>query len=212
MATRLGLYNDALAHLGERKLVTVTDDDESRHALDLHYDRALRYCLEQGLWNFALRTVQVDSSAALAPALGYTYAFEQPTDWIRTAQVSADENFTRPLDDFSEEGGNIWYAFVDPIYVQYVSDDAGYGLDIGAWPETFTEYVGCHLAVRVAKRLTAAGAADLAELRKEEKRLRIDARAKDAMNQVAGRMPAGTWVTSRGGGARRGPRSQTLGY
>lgn len=212
MATKLGVYKDALQHLGERQITALADDDESRHVLDIHYDRALRYCLEQGLWNFALRSVQIDSSASLAPAFGYTYAFERPTDWIRTAMVSADENFCRPLDDFREEGGGILYAWVDPIYVQYVSDDNDYGLNIGEWPETFTEYVGIHLAVRSAKRLTSATAAEIERLEKLEKRLRIDARAKDAMNQAVGWTPLGTWTTSRGGRGSRNPRSQLLGY
>jgi hypothetical protein len=209
MATKLGLYNDALAHLGERKLVTLADDDESRHTLDLHYDRAVRYCLEQGLWNFALRAVAADASASLAPAFGYAHAFEKPADWIRTAQVSADQRFAAPLACYEEEGGGLWYADVDPLYVQYVSDDAGYGRDLAHWPETFADYVGCHLARRVCLRLTASETR-LERLERLEQRLRIDARAKDALNQAVGRMPPGDWVKSRGAGAR-GPRSARLG-
>lgn len=198
MPSKLELYNDALAHNGERKLASLTEAREPRRKLDDQWDRGLRYCLEQGLWNFAMRSGQFDSSPSLTPAFGYQFAFEKPSDWIRTAQVSADERFSQPLLNYSDEQG-IWYADVDPIFVQVVSDDTAYGLDLSLWPETFAEYVACHLARKIVRGLTSS-ITDFDELLKLEKRLLNSARAKDAMNQAIGFPPRGSWSRSRSGG------------
>lgn len=199
MASRLEIYNDALAHLGERKLASLTEAREPRRKLDDQWDRGVRYCLEQGLWNFALRTVQVDSSASFTPTFGYTKAFEKPTDWIRTAVISDNEMLSPPLLRYSDEV-DLWYADVDPLFAQYVSDDTTYGADVSRWPETFAEYVACHLARKICRGLTSS-LSDFDELLKLERKLRADARSKDAMNQAPAFPPQGTWSRSRSGGA-----------
>jgi hypothetical protein len=197
MASKLEIYNDALSHLGERKLASLAEAREPRRRLDDQWDRGLRYCLEQGLWNFAMRVVQVNHSADFAPAFGYGFAFEKPIDWIRTAQVSDNESLTPPLKRYSDER-DLWYADCDPIFVQYVSDDAAYGLDLSLWPETFAEYVAVHLARKICQGMTSSESRH-EELLKLEKKMRTDARSKDAMNQPAGFPPQGTWSRSRAG-------------
>lgn len=201
MAAKLAVYNDALSQLGERKLASLSEARPPRYYLDDHWDEGLRYCLEQGLWNFALRTVQLDSSASIGPEFGFTYAFEKPDDWIRTAQMSAGERLDPPLLQVSEEGG-YWYADIDPLYVQYVSDSVSYGLDLSRWPSTFTTYVATYLARKIASNLTGSEE-KIDRLVKMEKRARMDARAKDALNQPIGFAPTGTWARSRGSGIQR---------
>lgn len=195
MASRLGLYNKALRHLGERKLASLTESREPRRYLDDEYDDCVAYCLEQGLWNFAVRSSEFDASASAETSFGYGYAFERPADWVRTIDLSGDAYFAQPLRRYLDENG-FWYADLSSIFARYISNHPDFGLNLAIWPETFVEYVGAELGYRVAYRIT-----QYRELRddikKEAKRLRIDARSKDAMNEPAGTPPSGTWVRSR---------------
>lgn len=199
MATKLGLYNGCLLHLGERKLASLTESREPRRALDDAYDETLRFCLEQGFWNFAMRAVQIDSSASVTPTFGYSFAFPKPTDWIRTHTLSAEETMTTALRDKEiVDEPNYWYANSDPLFVRYVSDSLAYGLDLSLWPETFTDYVQKRLAVQTCNRITGSDT-KLEDLLKREKRAKADALSKDAMNEPPGEPPTGSWVRSRSG-------------
>ncbi|HET99682.1 MAG TPA: hypothetical protein ENH89_04810, partial [Aurantimonas coralicida] len=68
MATdQLALYNIALAAVGERSIASLTEGREPRRLLDEIWNRgagAIEYFLEQGYWNFAIRTVQIDRSTS----------------------------------------------------------------------------------------------------------------------------------------------------
>lgn len=197
MATKLGIYNEALRLIGERSLATLAENREPRRVIDEYYDQALDYCLEQGFWNFAMRSAELSASTTVEPAFGFTYAFEKPSDWIRTAAVSAGDTFTVPLREYNDEAGYI-FAHVDPVYVRYVSNGASYGLDLSRWPETFTKYVATHIAAEIVERITQ-NATKHEELRRLEKRRLVDARSKDAMADPVGKIPTGSWVNSRGG-------------
>lgn len=193
--TLLRLYNNALLHLGERRLVTTTDNVESRRALDDAYADALDYCLGQGYWNFGMRSVAIDASLTVIPTFGYTAAFEKPADWLRTFVVSDNEILNPPLLQYSDEGA-FWYANLETIYVQFVSNDVDWGGDLSQWSPFFAEYVAVHMARKTCKRIT--GSSEGTEtLFKLERLARIDARAKDALNEPPKFPPEGTWVTSR---------------
>lgn len=194
MAAKLEIYNDALLALGQERLASLAEAGTARYALDDAYDKALSYCLEAGFWNFAMRTVQIDSSASVDPAFGYTYAFLKPTDFVRLFGMSVEETMSNPLLRFVDEAG-YWYADSDPLFVKFVSDDTAYGLNLALWPETFADYVAMRLAVRTCKRITGSAPDDA--LLKAEKKSLSDARSKDAMNEPPGFPPRGTWVMSR---------------
>jgi len=201
VASKLEVYQDALLALGQERLASLAEAGTARYALDDAYDKALKYCLEQGFWNFAMRAVQIDSSASVGPFFGYNYAFLKPTDFIRLYGLCADATMMIPMLRFVDEAG-YWYADSDPLYVKYVSDDTAYGLDLSRWPETFADYVALRLAVRTCKRITGSAPDDT--LLKAEKKALSDARSKDAMNEPPGFPPRGTWVTSRMSGRNNG--------
>src|SRR5574343_760692 len=127
MATKISLYNNALLLLGERTLASLTESREVRRLLDKVWARpVVRECLEAGLWRFAMRTVELTYSPSVEPPFGYRYAFDRPSDLVRTAAVCQDEYLREPLLQYQIEG-EYWYAELDTIYVRYVSDDDAYG-------------------------------------------------------------------------------------
>ncbi len=212
MATRLGVYNDALGMIGERELASLTENREPRRKLDAIWNRGfVDYVLEQGYWNFATRTLKIDFSTSITPAFGYIRAFDHPSDYIRLVSISEDEYFSVPLNRFHDEGA-YWYADGDVIYIRYVSNDSSFGGDLSLWPESFAEYAASYMAVKALPRLTRSKS-NLEALMKQSKRLLIEARSKDAMSQPVAFPPAGSWVRARMGGRRsdRGSRSSLTG-
>ena len=197
--TQLKLYNGALSYLGERKISSLTEARESRRALDDVWDGGdfKGLILENGLWNFATRTVEIDYDPSIDPGFGYAYAIEKPADWIRTVGLSADEFFVAPLIEYNDEGGYI-FSDNETLYMRYVSNDDDYGGDIAAWPESFSEYAKAYMAYRASPRLSQSE--DKTEyLRKLSDRLLVQARSKDAMNDPTIFMPQGSWVSARRG-------------
>lgn len=191
--TQLVLYNKALRHLGERKLASMTENREPRRYLDDEWGDAVQMCLRSGLWNFAMRAIEIDYTSSVDPNFGYQNAFPKPTDWVRTSMVSTSETFSPPLRDYQDQGG-YWLCNSSTIYVRYVSSILGTTLT--RWPVDFAEYVGVYLAKSIADRITQ-DASKIETIEKREKIYWKRALANDAMDQPPQPWPLGTWSTSR---------------
>lgn len=213
MATRLKLYNGALRILGERKLASLTENREPRRVLDDMWDDDFtNTCLEQGMWNFATRSIELTYSPSVTPSFGYIRAFDKPSDWVRTTIISIDEYFSAPMLQYVDEAG-YWRCEYDTIYVKYVSNDSSYGNDLSLWPSSFVRYFEAALAFEACDRITKSDS-KRDEIRADVRRLLADARSKDAMNQPIVFPPAGSWATSRRVAAtqrERGKRGQLIG-
>lgn len=212
MTTQLTIYNGALRVLGERKLASLTEDREDRHLLDdVWADGGVRYCLEQGQWNFAIRTSSLEYDSAVEPDFGYSRAFSKPSDFVRLAGFSDNEFFNGAFDAYEDEAG-YWFTDVDTLYLRYVSDDASYGLNLSLWPATFNRYVQAQLALDISRKLTS-GASKTKDIEAIVQKRLIDARSKDAMNEPTRYPPRGSWVQARHGGGvtDRGNRHRLTG-
>lgn len=227
MATnQLALYNIALRACGTRTLDSLAEARMERRDLDKVWDEgtgAINRCLEQGLWNFAMRAVQVDKSSSVTPSFGFNNAFDKPTDYIRLASISGDEYFNEPLTNYEFEG-DYFYADIDPIYLRYVSNDSDWGNNLSRWPDSFVQYVGHWLGLQIYNAVwtnhptAAAARAHLMkeqELEKKTERLLHDARSKDAQAEPPRFTPMTSWQRARHGwstGTReRGKRGQLIG-
>jgi hypothetical protein len=205
-ATKLGLYNGALRVLRERKLASLTENREPRRLLDDAWgdgstNGVVRYCLEMGQWTFATRTVEIDYSPSVTPSFGYDYAFDQPTDLVRTIGVFCDEDCSTPLLQYADER-RYWYAYLQTMYVKYVSNHASYGADLSLWPENFSKIVEARLALEIAGNLTQ-GTDKVTLADRHWKEAKKEARSFDAMNKPTAFFPEGAWSQSRRGRSRR---------
>jgi hypothetical protein len=198
---RLALYNASLRICGERKLGSLTENREPRRLLDDVWDNnALMFCLEQGLWHFAMRSVRLDADPDVTPAFGNANAFQKPSDWVRTAGVYQDEFCKIPLTDYLFEGG-YFYAPITPIYLRYVSNDESYGADYSLWPQTFAQYVQGYLAGEIIAKLTA-DQNRVKEVKAIAAKLLLDAKSKSAMAESVQFAPPGSWTMARRYGTR----------
>ena len=211
--SKLNLWNGALTVLGERKLTSLTEAREPRYKLDDIWDNdAVNRCLQHGQWNFATRSVKLESSSSTTPTFGYQFAFDKPSDFIRTVGVTQDEYYDVPLTRYSDEAA-WWFSDLDPIYVRYVSNDNEYGQDYAIWPFNFAEYVEHYLAYKLAPRLTGVtyGGDDGPE--KALRKMLHKARSTDAMESPAKFPSKGSWASARQTfrGGDRGSRRQLIG-
>lgn len=212
MPSKLTIYNGALNIIGERKLSSLTEDREARYKLDDIWDNDLiDRVLQMGQWNFAGRSIELQASPSVTPSFGYQYGFDKPTDHIRTMGIANDEYFKIPLTEYSDES-QWWFADVETIYVQYVSNDTQYGGDLSLWPFNFTEMVEHYMAYKVAPRLTGMDMDSDALLAKWKLTSR-EAKAVDAMESPTQFLPRGSWSNSRRGwrSGERGKRSTLIG-
>ena len=208
--TQLSLYNGALHLLKERKLASLTENREPRRVLDDVWEGAVDACLEQGQWNFAMRTAKFAREETFVPAFGYENQFLKPSDLIRVCAVCSDEFFNSPLTQYTDEAGS-WYSSLSDIYVSYISNDAtAYGGLMSRWPQTFVNVVEHYLAMKAGARITGK---DNDEWIKKFRLALVDGRSKDAMNEPTKFMPQVNWTSARAGNSRldRGNRGQLIG-
>ena len=211
--SKLTLWNGALTVLGERKLSSLTEAREPRYKLDDIWDNdAINRCLQMGQWNFANRTLKLEASNSTTPTFGYQFAFDKPSDFIRTTSVCQDEYFDIPLTRYTDEAA-WWFADMDPIYVRYVSNDSEYGLDYSIWPANFAEYVEHYIAYKLAPRLTGISYGGDDNPEKMLNRVLVRAKSTDAMESPAKFPPKGSWASARQTfrGGDRGSRRRLIG-
>lgn len=200
-AWQLNLYNQALTLCGERVLASLTENREPRRLLDQAWSDgtqdAVLTCLSEGLWQFACRSQMYTYSPSAEPLFGYSYAFNLPTDLLRTASVCTDEYYNVPLTQYEEEGG-FWYADWQTLYIKYISSDPQFGLNTALWSQQFIEYLASYLAHKIVYRVTS----DMKRWDRVEKiyeKNAKNARSKDAMEEPARFPPQGAWAGSRFG-------------
>lgn len=198
MADKLSVYNRALQHLGEARLAALTDLRSGRRELDAAWDEALKFMLEQGMWNFGSRAVSLSPDTTVTPQFGYTYAFILPDDWVRTVKISDNERFNPTLPDFEMYQGYI-LADVTIVYLLYVSKGLAYGADPGKWNPAFAEGLAMELAYRTGATIAGKTQAELNDMKKHAAGAETDARGKDAVNQAMSRLPPGRLSRSRAG-------------
>lgn len=199
MTTKLRVYNAALRHRGiALRLDTLTDDRPERYTLDEAWVDVVARALEEGRWNFGQRSVEIPYEPSVAVSFGFSYAFEKPDDWVRTFRMSADPTFTIPLE--SEEVLDeraYWFANVQTLYVQYMSDGSSYGGDLSAWPQTFADAVALMLAVDIGPSVGNMGAGEVKALEERAFDAIRNARSKDAQNQPMQRRAPGRLQRAR---------------
>lgn len=201
MATdRLKLYNGALMICKARSIASLTVNEEARRLLDeVWNDSGVRYCLEQGQWQFAMTAAKLEYDTAIEPSFGYRRGFAKPTDWVNTAAVCTDEYFNNPLTQYTDEVAYL-FSDLDIIYVKYVSDGPTYGGDFSKWPSSFTEYVKAYFASRICGKIGCSDATIAAIINPRSGILaqaEITAKNRDAQKEPTKFVSPGMWSKSR---------------
>ncbi len=204
MASPLDIQNRALAKLGQPPLRAPGDNTTAGRFMVANYDLIRQAELRINFWNFAMRRVylnnQVDSGGnAIAPAFGYEFIYNLPSDCIRVAYVNdiyngldLAEYRNQDSSEYKVEGKTIVTSFSSPMQLRYVADVT----DSSQYDLYFVESLACKIAAEGCETITQS-------LQKAQKLEAAYARAINvakscgAMENPPQSMPDNTWLISR---------------
>lgn len=201
MADRLEIYKGALRLLGPSNLASLTEDRPERHTLDSVWTKAGDLLLQKGLWNWAIRTVELSYDEDVEPLFGFQHAFSKPDDYIRTVSISETADFREGLRAFEPET-SYWHTDPDTIYVRYISNDDAYGWNVGAWPESFAITMEAYMAYQSGLPISSdrGNRNDMYQLYKNNLK---DAKSLDAVDERVREKPPGRLTRARQANGRR---------
>lgn len=193
MASKLSIYNQALLLMKERRLSSLSEDRESRRVLDELWIPLFYFCLEQGMWKFAMRSATL--SQVGAGLYGFTYKYNKPSDFIHLFSASENASYDPPLVYGFADEGPYFYGNVSNLRIRYASKGSSYGGNEAAWPYGYAEYVATELASWACYAIT--GNERLAMyLDRRAKILLANALSLYCMTAPPGQLPFNTWARS----------------
>ena len=136
-----GYYERELVKAAERE--AVPESPWLIHQLSGLFLSSQRYLLEQGFWEFALKSETLSASGSPFP--GFSNRFAKPADWVRTHAIyTIDANGREiPIDAREHEG--FYSSDLSNITIRYVSSTNG--LDVSKQPEQFLRCTAAHLGI-----------------------------------------------------------------
>lgn len=149
---QLSLYNNALQLIGQRRLNTLTDDQESRYELDAIWDlEPASYCLELVKPRFASKTVKLNSSS-VSVEHDLDNVFDLPGDFVVIVELYSDSKLDQPITRYIDEDRTIACEY-DTVYLRYISN--ANATIYTKWSPTFTRVVASYLAHELAERINS---------------------------------------------------------
>jgi hypothetical protein len=196
MADKLALWKQSLVHLGKATITSLIDDVEAVYVFGNAWPGVLMEAFDAGDWNNFKKSVQLSQSDTGTAAIGWTYVFDYPNDYLRTLAVSNYPGFNEPFHDYVDEGGFL-SANTTAIYLRYISSEWMDDSSVSTWPAMFWRYVAMLLAYETCEKLTS-GQTKQVDLEKRLIKALRDAKSVDARNENRRQGP-GSWLRSRRG-------------
>ncbi len=189
MASEVGICNSALTKIGAARIVALDDGSKNANACAELYPKLRDDLLRRHVWNFACVRLKLARLAA-APAFGFAYAYQLPSDWLRTVGVYGDDA-AGFLADYRIEGRTI-LSSAEALYLVYVRAVT----DANDMPSDFREalaaMLACDLSIPIAQSNSLRDQMDGA-FRDALAR----AKSVDAVEDCPEPMPEGSWVAVR---------------
>lgn len=155
-ASVIQIANRALTKLGAARIASLSDDNKQARAISSCFEDLRDDELRAHRWSFALKRT---SLAALsdAPAFGYTYQYELPSDCLRIDMVNdeypaaiMDNYIGAEYNDWVIEGGMILTDIAAPLLLRYISQVT----DPTVWDINFREALASRIAYEICEDLT----------------------------------------------------------
>jgi len=191
MASEVEICNAALAKIGERPIVSLTQANSAAatHCLT-RYTVARDYLLRQHDWNFALKRTAL-ARLSTAPAFGWSYAYQLPADLIRISGIWDNAGGDGAF-DYRIEGGLV-VTDAEAVYLLHVAQVT----DANAMPIDFREALAVKLAAELAILLPQSRELS-SQLEQQFRQISLpSARAADGADNPPEQIPMPSWVTER---------------
>lgn len=165
--TKLGIYNNALTLLGERKLAGEYEARTPRYTLDDVWNLgAVDYCLELAKPRFAHKTVALTSPATSAEhAMDSVYTL--PTDYKTIVGLYSDDELSENVDRYMIEGRTVVTDVATTVYLRYITNSPA----MSQWTSAFAQMVAAYLAKETASKLNPSKIEETDKIWKERSAL-----------------------------------------
>lgn len=198
---RLPVMRRAIEFMGQQLAGSVSvhsHTDMLRWHMNRAWSHAVKYCLEQGAWNFASKraylhdgvsgdslipttdgglvegySVEPEDAGTAVDVAGYDYGYPLPDDFLHKIWVKS--SVTSPYEINYQIMADTLFTNHDPTFMEYVAEST-FSTDPDNWPATFLEVVAAYLALLVAPELLVeAGAKGQAKINAPHLREKLEA-------------------------------------
>jgi len=193
MASDVEIANRALSKLGDKTIVSLTEDSNSARAINECYVLVRKNEIRRHPWHFAKKRALLAASAT-APAFDFSYAYPLPSDCLRVLMPHPESDSVQydGKVDWKLEGRSILSDQAGPLKITYLADVT----DSEQFDSAFVDTFAARLAAEVSMRLT--GSAEKRKLALEEYRMSLlEARRVNAFEQFSIERPMGDWEIAR---------------
>ena len=193
MASDVEIANRALSKLGDKTIVSLTEDSNSARAINECYVLVRKNEIRRHPWHFAKKRALLAASAT-APAFDFSYAYPLPADCLRVLMPHPESDSVQydGKVDWKIEGRSILSDQAGPLKITYLADVT----DSEQFDAAFVDTFAARLAAEVSMRLT--GSAEKRKLALEEYRMSLlEARRVNAFEQFSIERPMGDWEIAR---------------
>ena len=118
MVSTVDICNLALDELGEAAITALDEGSPVANLCSRNYAPARDQVLRSHPWNFAVARRRLARLSAV-PAFGFAYAYQRPTDWLRTISVHAGDGGTDAV-PYRMEGDRFVSGAAD-LFLRYIA-------------------------------------------------------------------------------------------
>lgn len=188
MASKISICNIALTMLGQsRSILSLDEDSKAARTFSALWDSTLEEVLRGHPWNFATKRI-VCPALLTAPAFGYDFTYQLPSDCVRVLLVGEGDSDTV---DYEIEGRTI-VTDEAPCKLKYTARVT----DTGLFDSIFTVILAARLAFYAAYAITAQPGASGA-MQNIYKDAMSGGTAVDGQEASPKQVQANTWVRAR---------------
>lgn len=191
MASEVGIVNVALRMLGAKRIAALTDDNENAKRANDVYEPLRDYLMRAHVWNFGVKRRKLGQLSS-APTYEFDYAYQLPSDWLRTVEVHDNSAGTHQA-IYRIEGTSVLSDAPDiwMMYVWRVTDPNQMTAD-------FRQALSCLIARDIAVAVTNSRTMR-EDMEREYKSAFRRARSADSIEDFPASFPEGSWSMARQG-------------
>ena len=197
-ASDVAIANLALTKLGDLRIVDLSENTKPAREINAVYTMLRDKLQRRYVWRYAVKRTSLPALAS-APAWGYTYQFQLPSDCLRVLQVG--EYYPAPDlsnlisgggQEYQIEGRVILSNDAGPVKLRYLSRVT----DPAQFDPTFDDAFASLIAFTVAEALSQSGGKKEAALRDYNMALR-DAITSSAIESPPESLADNAWIVAR---------------
>lgn len=187
------VVNRALTFIGEPPITSLDDDTKGARQAKTNLPLARSVVLRSHFWKFATARVRLPQLAE-APAFGWKFAFQLPSDFVRLWRVNPGGPNAQVLETPYRIEGDRLLTDDSEINIIYMRDVT----DLSKWDPLAQEALAYRLAADISM-VIVQNANITQQLQQQFDRVLAEARSTDSMENPSRELEANEWVASRFG-------------